>query len=138
MADRYVEVAPDGTSHRSMAEIIQDIATNLQEMVRSEFRLAKAELTDRAKQAGKAAGILGAGIAVLAVAALLIVVTCVAALALVMPVWLASLIMAVLLGMVGGGMAMAGRSKLKHANLKPENTIHSVKEDVEWLKQQTR
>jgi Flp pilus assembly protein TadB len=138
MATSHVDNLPGGPANRSTGEIVQDILQNVQDIIRSEVQIAKNELADRGKQMGKAAGMLGGGLAMLWFAGALVIVTAVAALALVMPLWLASLIMAVLLGVVGGGMAMAGRQKLKQTSLKPEQAIQGVKEDVTWLKRQTR
>lgn len=137
MADRYIEIERT-EDHRSLAEIVQKIANNLQEIVRAEFRLAKAEMTERGRKMSKAAGMLGAGLALLLLAGLLLVVTIVAALSLFMPLWAAALIVGVVFGAIGGGMAMVGRQRMKATNLRPEETIVSVREDVEWLKRQTR
>lgn len=136
MPERYVETPPvtDGRGHRSTAEIIQDIINQIGEIVRSEIALARMEIREKAIRAGKAGGLLAGGLAVLAVSGLLVVVTCVAALALVMPVWLASLIMAVILLAAGGFMAIVGRQRLKEVDPKPRAAVDSVKEDVEWLK----
>jgi hypothetical protein len=137
MADRYATVEPM-EGRRSTGEIVQDIINNTREIIRSELQLAKTEVTGKGKRMGKAAGILAAGGAIAAVAALLIVATCVAALALFMPVWAACLIMAVLLGAIGGGMILAGRQRMKQTSMVPERTISSLKEDVQWLKHPTR
>lgn len=137
MADRYATVGPM-EGRRSTAEIVQDIISNTREIIRSELQLAKSEVTDKGKRAGKAAGMLAAGGAIALVAALLIVATCVAALALVMPVWAACLIMAVLLGVIGGGMMLVGRQRMRQTSMVPERTISSLKEDVQWLKHPTR
>jgi uncharacterized membrane protein YqjE len=136
MADRYVIDKVD--ERRPVSEIVQNIANNLQEIVRAEFRLAKTELTERGRNMGRAAAILGAGVLLLAIAGLLLVATIVAALSLFMPVWAAALIVAIVLGALGAGMALVGRERLKKSNLRPDDTIESVKEDVEWLKRQTR
>lgn len=137
MADRYATVEPM-EGRRSTGEIVQDIINNTREIIRSELQLAKTEIADKGKRAGKAAGMLAAGGAIAAVAALLIVVTCVAALSIVMPLWAASLIMAALLGVVGGGMMLVGRQRMKQTSMVPERTISSLKEDVQWLKHPTR
>ncbi len=138
MATSHVENLPGGAAHRSTGEIVQDILQNIQDIIRSEVQVAKNELAERAGEMAKAAGMLGGGLALLWFAGALVIVTAVAALALVMPVWLASLIMAVLLGIAGGGMAIAGRQKMKQTSLKPEQAIQGVKEDVTWLRRQTR
>jgi uncharacterized membrane protein YqjE len=135
MADRYVDV---GEERRSLADIVQNIANNLQDIVRAELRLAKTEMMDRARRMGRAAGMLAAGVALLALAGLLLVTMVVGALALAMPVWAAALIVAVVLGAIGGGLAVVGRIRLKETNLRPDQTIDNVKGDVEWLKQQTK
>lgn len=135
MADRHVGNA---VYERSTSEIIQDIVDNTREIVRSELQLAKTEAARKGKRLGKAAGLLAAGGAVAAVAALLIVVTITALLATVMPVWVACLIMAVVLGAIGGGMLIVGRQRLRQTSMIPEQTISSLKEDVEWLKRRTR
>lgn len=135
MADRYVEISED---RRTLGDIIQNIASNLQEIVRAEIRLARTELTERGRRMSKAAALFGGGLVLLGLAGLLLVVTIIAALALVMPVWAAALLVAVAFGAVGGGMAMVGRERIRQTNLRPDETIESVKEDVEWLKQQTR
>lgn len=137
MADRYVDVSM-ANGHRSTSEIVQDIVNNIQEIVRSELHLAKVELTDKGKRIGNAAGLLGAGAAVAAVAGLLMVAAATAALTLVMPVWLACLIMGVLLGAAGGGMLIVGRQRLRQTSVVPERTISGLKEDVQWLKHPTR
>ncbi|MCL4402485.1 MAG: phage holin family protein [Acidobacteria bacterium] len=138
MADRIVEIGPNSPGQRSTAEIVQKIVQDFQEIVRSEIQLAKTELTERGKQAGKAAGVLGGGLVLCAFAGGLVIIAGVAAMALVMPVWLACLLMAVFLLIVGGGMAIVGQQRLKQTSIKPEKTIQSVKGDVQWLKQQTR
>jgi low affinity Fe/Cu permease len=107
-------------------------------MVRSEIRMARTEMADRVRKFSKAAVVLAAGVVLLAVAGGLIVATATAALAIAIPVWAACLLMAVLLGIVGGGMTAAGRGRIRRANMKPVQTINSLREDVEWLKRQTR
>jgi Na+/glutamate symporter len=137
MADHYVDPAR-AAGHRTTAEIIQDIGSTLQDMVRSEIRMARTEMTDRAKKFSRAAVVLAAGVVLLAVAGALIIATATAALAVAIPVWAACLVMAVLLAIIGGGMAAAGRTRIRRANMKPVQTINSLREDVEWLKRQTR
>lgn len=136
MGDRH---GPDTVyERRSTPEIIQDIVSNLREIVRSEFQLARTEAGQKGKRLGKAAAMLAAGGAIAAAAALLAVAACTAALAAFLPVWTACLIMAALLGAIGGGVLAAGRRRLRRTSVVPEQTISSLKEDVEWLKRRTR
>jgi hypothetical protein len=123
----------------SIAELVKDLATETSTLVRQEIDLAKAEMTDRGKRAGKGAGMLaaGAGVALLAFGALTAGV--IAALDLAMPTWLAALIVTVVYGAIAAVLVQIGRKQVQEAAPPvPEETIESVKEDVQWAKTRTR
>jgi nitrate/nitrite transporter NarK len=106
--------------------------------MRSELRLARTEMMDKAKQAGKAGGMLGVA-AVAALMALACLVTAgIAAMALAMPLWLAALIMCVFLVCIGGAAYAGGRARLRRVKPVPERTVQTIKDDVQWAKQQTK
>jgi uncharacterized membrane protein len=124
--------------NRSSAEVVQDLVHNVQEILRSEVRLAKAEITQEAKKATRSAAI-SAGGAILAIFALgLLLWAAVYALALPLPMWAAALIVGGVVGIAAGAMLAVGRARMKQVHPKPETTIRSVKENVQWLKNQTR
>ena len=53
--------------------------------------------------------------------------------------WLAALIVTVVYGAVAGGMALAGKGKVQQATPPvPQQTVDSVKEDLEWTKQRAK
>jgi uncharacterized membrane protein YqjE len=131
------EVAYAGRSaDRSAADLVRDIISNVQEMVRSEVKLAKAEFREEttktlsgAKKMGIAAG---AG-----VFALVFVLWSVAMLlARVMPDWVATLVVGLVLGAVAGVLYSKARAEIHIPT--PDKTIENVKENVEWMKNQTR
>jgi uncharacterized membrane protein YqjE len=124
------------TGERSMSEVLKDIIANVQEMVRSEVRLAKAELREEAGRSAASAKLMaiGGGMALLAAGFLLTAVA--QLLALVMPNWLATLIVGAVLGIAGMVMLSKGRSQFTVP--KPNKTIENVKENVQWMKNQTR
>jgi len=126
------------TTERSLAEVVQAILGNIQDIFRSEFRLARTELTDQAKKARSAMPLLGAGALAGLFSATLLLVTCVLALAMVLPAWLAALIMAAVTGIAAMVLIGVGRRELKDVSAKPRRTIQSVRENIEWAKQQTR
>jgi uncharacterized membrane protein YqjE len=131
---------PDGDLRdHSIGALVKDLASETSTLVRQEIDLAKAEMTERGKRAGKGAGMLAAG-AVVALLALGALTACViAALDLVMATWLAALIVTVIYGVVAGVLAMTGRNQIREAAPPvPEQTIESVKEDVQWAKTRTR
>ena len=105
----------------------------------AEDRLAKAELASKGRQFGAGGAMFG----VAAVAGLgafgAFVALCILALALVLPGWAAALIVTAVFGAVAGVAALAGKKKVQEAAPPvPEQTVESVKEDVEWAKSQLR
>jgi uncharacterized membrane protein YqjE len=126
----------DGSQDRPMSDVIKDIIANVQSMVRSEIRLAKAELkeeTGRTMAAAKLLGI-GAGLGFFAIAFVLTGLALL--LALVMPAWAATLLVGVALGIGAAVMLSKGREQLSVPTAR--KTIDNVKENVEWMKNQTK
>ena len=132
----YAFQSSQGARERSMADVLKDIIANVQEMIRSEVRLAKAELREESTRALAGAKLLGiaAGLGLFATAFLLTGVALL--LALVMPAWMATLLMAVLLGVPAAILFAKGRTQITVPA--PHKTIDNVKENVEWMKNQTR
>ncbi len=106
-------------------------------LARQELQLAKAEMGEKGKQAGAGIGLMGVagGVALLMGGAF----TAFAILALdgVMPNWLAALLVAAVYGIVAAVVFSIGKNRVAEAGpLVPEQTIDSVKEDVQWAKTQ--
>jgi uncharacterized membrane protein YqjE len=135
MADLINEKRPgQPLNERSTAELVKLASEQISQLVRNELRLAQAELTRKGKHAGIGAGLFGGAglVALYGVAALL--ATAVLALALVMPAWLASLIVAVVLLVVAGILAIIGRRQVKQATPPvPRRTVDSVKQDIDTV-----
>jgi Putative Actinobacterial Holin-X, holin superfamily III len=130
--------APD-LRDRKITELLQELSQQTATLARKEVELAKAELAEKGKRAGAGAGLLGAaGVAgLLALGALTTAI--VAALATAMPTWLAALIVAVIYGAVAGVLALIGRNRVQEAvPPAPEQTVETVKEDVQWVKTRAR
>jgi uncharacterized membrane protein YqjE len=123
----------------SVGELLSDLSADLTTLVRQEIALARVEMTEKGKAVGKGAGML-AGAGVVGLAALgAFTAMLIALLALWMPVWVAALIVTVLWAIVAIVLAQVGRKKLKEAvPPKPEQTIETIKEDVQWAKTQMR
>jgi uncharacterized membrane protein YqjE len=123
----------------SLPELLKRLSSETTRLVHQELELAKAELTQKGKQAGAGAGLFGAAGAI-ALAALGALTACfILALNAVMPAWLAALIVAVVYGIIAFVLVKQGQAKLKAAGPPvPEQTIETVKEDVEWAKTQMR
>jgi len=119
----------------STADLVKQLTEQTSELVRKELELAKTELTEKARTAGKGAGLLG-GAGVAGLLALGAFTACVILLlAEVMADWLAALIVTVVYAAVGGALALNGRDRVKEGlPAAPEQTVESVKEDVQWAK----
>ena len=120
---------------RSVPELMRELAQETGTLVKQELALAKAEVTAGARRTGLGIGELG-GAAVAALYALGALTACViAALALAMPVWTAALMVAFVYGAAAAILGLRGKSEISAAMPpKPEQTIETVKEDVEWAK----
>lgn len=121
----------------STAELIKELSRETATLVREEVALAKAEMTEKGKQAGLGLGMFGASglFAVFAFAAL---TTClIAVLNTFMALWLGALIVAVVYAAVAAGLATSGKQEVKQAKPPvPEQTKQTFKEDMEWAKHQ--
>lgn len=122
----------------SLRELVGEISEDLSTLFRQEVELAKAEVRQEAGKAGKAAGILGgAGFAGF-MAALLISLAVVFGLANVMDPGWAALIVAVVWALIGAVLFVTGRNRLREVSPVPEQTIETLKEDVQWVRDQRK
>ena len=129
---------PDSSTERReqpLGEVARDLTRDLSLLVRQEVELAKAEMSQKGRAAAPGIGMLGgAGVVALAAAgaitAFLILV-----LAIFLPEWLAALIVGVVLAGVAYVLLKTGKERVEDAGKPvPEQTIETVKEDVEWAK----
>ena len=133
----------DGTQlpagERSAGELVKDLSEQVSALVRDELALAKLELTRKGKQAGQAGGMFG-GSAVIGLYGVGCLIACaVIAISGVISAWLAALIVGAALLVVAGLVAMAGKARLKKATPPvPEETVSSVKADVEEIREAAR
>lgn len=131
---------PDGDlREHSIGELVKDLASETSTLVRQEIDLAKAEMTDRGKRAGRGVGMLAAGAAVALLALGALTACLIAVLDLAMPTWAAALIVTAVYAAIAGALLLSGRNQVREAAPPvPEQTIDSVKEDVQWAKTRTR
>lgn len=121
-------------SQRTVFDVLQDIVSNLQEIIRSEFRLAKVELKEKAQRAAKPAAVMGVGAVVAFYGVGFVLLAAVYALSLVIALWAAALIVGVVLAIIGGALLSFSRKALKEIDPVPEKTVQTVKENVQWTK----
>jgi uncharacterized membrane protein YqjE len=123
----------------STGELVKQLSEQTTTLVRKEIELAKAELTEKGKVAGQGAGMFG-GAAVAGLLALgTLTVVIIALLDKAMDLWVAALIVTLVYGAVAAVLAMRGRDRVKEGlPPAPEQTVETVKEDVQWAKSQAK
>jgi hypothetical protein len=123
---------------RPMGDLLKQLAQETSTLVRQEMELAKAEVSEKGRQAGKGVGMFGAAgiVGLLALGAL----TAAAILALDLAVagWLAALIVAAVWAATAGLLALAGKGRVQEATPPAPQTVETVKEDIEWAKTRGR
>ena len=124
---------------RPIGELLKQLSEETTTLVRQELELAKAEFSQKGKQAGVGAGLLGAGgiVGLLALGAL--TATLILLLATFLEPWIAALIVTVVYGAIAGVLALTGKGRVQEATPPmPEQTVETVKEDVAWAKTRAR
>jgi uncharacterized membrane protein YqjE len=129
---------PQVQNGRSMAEVLQDIVANIQEIFRSEFRLAKVEIQQQTAAATRSAVPLIIGVLLGLYALGFLLLAAVHALSIVVDPWLASLIVGVAVLAISLALVSVGKNRLKQLKVVPERTVETVKENMQWAKQQIR
>ena len=128
----------DGLGGTPVKELFRDFLGQGQRLVREEVRLAKTELRDEAKAAGKASGTTAAGGVIAYVGFLALTAALIAALDTALPLWAAALIVGAVYALVGGLMAKGGVKKLKTMEKRPRETAETLQEDREWASETMR
>jgi hypothetical protein len=129
----------DDLRDRPIGELLKQLSEETTTLVKQELDLAKAEIAEKGKHAGKGAGFIGGG-ALFGLGAFgLLSAALVALLATAIDhVWLSALIVAAVYGAVAGALAAQGKDKLQEATPPAPQTVETLKEDVQWAKTQKR
>jgi uncharacterized membrane protein YqjE len=125
-----------GQAEPSLGQLLNELTGDMSTLVRQELELAKAETMQKVSQATRSIIMMVAG-GLLAYAGLIaIVIAAAIALGSLMPYWLSSLIVGLVVVAIGGILVMSGRSSLANLSLVPENTVETLKQDAQWAKEQ--
>ncbi|MEU1754510.1 phage holin family protein [Micromonospora matsumotoense] len=134
MADVANHRTPRTGSEPSTAELVQRATEQVSRLVRDELALARAELTQKGKHAGIGIGLFGGGGALALYGLGALVAAAILLLALVLPAWAAALIVAVVLFLIAGVLALVGKKQVSQAvPPMPEATVRSVRADVDTV-----
>jgi uncharacterized membrane protein YqjE len=124
---------------RSLGELFSDLSQQTADLIRQELHLARVELSEKLSDVGRHAMMIG----VAAAFGLAAVVTIAAAVTLLLievgvVAWLAAAITAAVMGLTAYLLAQSGIAALRKRSIAPVETIHSLKETTQWLKNGTR
>jgi hypothetical protein len=123
------------TRETSTRDLVQDLSRQTSTLIRQEMRLAQAELTEKGRHAGKGAGLFGGAGAVGLLGAGAITAGIILLLDLAIAAWLAAIIVGLVYVAVAAVLGLKGRDRIQAATPPvPEQTVDTVKEDVEWAK----
>jgi hypothetical protein len=120
---------------RSLGELFGKLSNETSALIRQEMALARAELTEKGKEAGKGAGLFGGAGAVGVLGAGALTAGIILLLDLAIAAWLAAIIVGLVYVAVAAVLGLKGRDHMQAATPPvPEQTVDTVKEDVEWAK----
>ena len=124
---------------RSLGELFAELSEKTSTLVQKEIELARHEVTRSAEEMARKSVMIGvggavayAGFIVLLIGAAWLLVT------IGLPTWIAFVIAGGIALAVGGFLAMRAAQALKAVSVVPEKTVETIKQDVEWAKEQTQ
>ncbi|MFI9254953.1 phage holin family protein [Streptomyces sp. NPDC053069] len=119
-----------------VGELVQRASQQLTQLVRGEMRLVQAEMKEKGRRYSKGGGLFGGAGLVGFLMLQALVVTVIAALAVVLPVWAAALIVTAVLGAIAAVMALTGKKEVAQAAPPaPKESMENVKADVAEIKE---
>jgi cbb3-type cytochrome oxidase subunit 3 len=120
---------------RPLGEIARDLTRDVSLLVRQEVELAKAEMAQKGRVAAPGLGMIGGAGVVGLMAAGALTASLILILSIFLPEWAAALIVGAVLAVVAYVLVKQGKERVEEAGAPiPEQTIETVKEDVEWAK----
>jgi len=120
---------------KSLGELFGELSSEFSDLLRTQVELAKVEVRNEARKAAGTAGMFGAAAFAGYMTLLLLSFAFAWALENVMDAGLAFLIVGAVYAVAAAVLFSLARNRAKNTNLVPEQTMRSVKEDVQWARQ---
>jgi uncharacterized membrane protein YqjE len=123
----------------SVGSLVSSLSSQIPELIRSEMRLAQAEVAEKGKRAGVGIGMFSVAGLMAFFGFAVLLATFVLLLDLVLPAWAAALIVAVVLFAIAGVAALVGKNKVAEVGSPaPERAVSGIKKDVATVKGERR
>lgn len=121
---------------KSLGDLIARLTTDMGDLVTAHIDLAKTEIKEEVADAGKSAGMLGAGAIAGLVAVFMLSAAAAWGLAEIIATGFAFLIVGVVWAAIAAALAMTGKNKFENLDPVPRQTQEELQEDKQWLKTQ--
>lgn len=125
-----------GTEQRPLGELFSELAQESATLVRHEVELAKVEVKAKAKEAGADALRVAGGAVVGLIGAFALVAAAILALGTVIELWASALIVGALVSALGGVLVVLGLRAFERLDPAPQQTIRTLQENKQWLREQ--
>jgi protein-S-isoprenylcysteine O-methyltransferase Ste14 len=122
------------TEERPLSELLSNVTSEIADLFRKEVELARVETTEQVSRAAKAGGMLGAAAVIGFIDLILFSFAAAWALSEVVPEGVAFLIVGVVFAIVTAVLALAGKKRLAAVNPVPNQTVQTLKADVQVAK----
>jgi len=126
------------TEERPVSAVVADIVCNVEEIVRSEVRLAKAQIKNEAADAASSATRMIYGIVLALYAAGLLLLAAVYLLSQFMPAWISALVVCLVVSAVAVPLITSGRRRWSEPRAAIQSTAQVMKESVSCMNAQTK
>ena len=127
--------APEG---QTLGALVHQLSQQIPELIRSEIRLAQAEVTEKGKRAGVGIGMFSVAGLLAFFALATFVTTAILGLTYVVDPWLAALIVGVVLLAAGYFLGLAAVNDVKRRSIGVPQTAESLRDDAAWARQEMR
>ena len=119
---------------KSLRELVSEMTTEVSQLFRAEIELAKTEAKEEAAKAARAGAMFGVGGFAGYLAVLMLSFAAAWALAAVIPDGLAFLIVGAVYAVIAAVCFLIGRRRMQEFSPVPQETVETLKEDVEWAR----
>lgn len=119
----------------TLGELFATLTQQIQSLLRGEVALLKAQVKEKGQKMGLGIGLFVGAAVFAGVAGLVLVATAILALALVLPAWLAALIVAVAFLLIAAVLGLVGKKQLDAANRVKPAIKENIQQDITIVKE---
>ena len=126
------------SDNRSLGELFSELSTQTSTLIRKEVELARHEMTRSVAEVARNSALIAAGGVIAYAGALVVLIGLAWALVEAgLPTWLGFVLVGALTLATGAATALWARQRLNNVSVVPERTVETIREDVEWAREQT-